>query len=43
MVHDYVGVSAVDVHEAVRLPPIALPCYVETYQHWVRAGFSASR
>jgi uncharacterized protein YutE (UPF0331/DUF86 family) len=42
MVHDYVGVSAADVHEAARLLDSALPRYVAAYQDWLRAGFSAA-
>jgi uncharacterized protein YutE (UPF0331/DUF86 family) len=43
MVHDDVGVSALDVHEAVRLLHGALPSYVAAYQDWLRAGFPAPR
>ncbi len=40
MVHDYVGVAAANVHEAVRLLRTALPGFVSGYQDWVRAGFA---
>jgi uncharacterized protein YutE (UPF0331/DUF86 family) len=39
MVHDYVGVTGVEVHEAVRLLAGALPRYVAAYQDWIKAGF----
>jgi uncharacterized protein YutE (UPF0331/DUF86 family) len=39
MVHDYVGLSGVEVHEAVRLLHGALPRYIAAYQDRLRAGF----
>ncbi len=43
MVQDYVGMSAVDLHEAARLLHTALPRYIGAYQDWLRSGFSAAR
>jgi uncharacterized protein YutE (UPF0331/DUF86 family) len=43
MVHDYVGVAALDVYEAARLIHAALPRFVTAYQQWLRAGFPATR
>jgi uncharacterized protein YutE (UPF0331/DUF86 family) len=43
VVHDYVGVAALDVHEATRLIHAALPRFVTAYQEWLRAGFKATR
>jgi hypothetical protein len=43
VVHDDVGVSAADVHEATRLLHTALPRYIEAYPDWQRAGFSPAR
>jgi uncharacterized protein YutE (UPF0331/DUF86 family) len=43
VVHDYVGVAALDVHEATRLIHAALPRFVTAYQQWLRAGFQATR
>jgi uncharacterized protein YutE (UPF0331/DUF86 family) len=43
MVHDYVGVAAIDVHEAARLIHAVLPRFVAAYQQWLRAGFPATR
>lgn len=43
MVHDYVGVAALDVHEATRLIHAALPRFVGGYQRWLRAGFPGTR
>ena len=43
MVHDYVGVGALDVHEATRLIHGALPRFVTAYQQWLQAGFQAAR
>jgi uncharacterized protein YutE (UPF0331/DUF86 family) len=42
MVHDYVGVAALDVHEAVRVLHAALPRFVGAYQGWLRAGFTTT-
>lgn len=42
MVHDYVGVAALDVHQAARLLHAALPRFVTAYQQWLRAGFPAT-
>jgi uncharacterized protein YutE (UPF0331/DUF86 family) len=39
LVHDYVALSGVEVHEAVRLLHGALPRYIAAYQGWLRAGF----
>lgn len=39
MVHDYVVLSGVDMHEAVRLLDGALPRYIAAYQRWLGAGF----
>jgi hypothetical protein len=39
MVHDYVGTSGEEVHEAVRLLHAALPRFISAYQEWLRAGF----
>ncbi len=41
MVHDYVGVTGVEVYEAVRLLHVAPPAYVLAYQRWLRSGFVA--
>ncbi|MGH2824829.1 MAG: hypothetical protein ACRDLY_17775, partial [Thermoleophilaceae bacterium] len=35
-VHDYVGLSGTEVHEAVRLLHGALPRYIAAYQDWMR-------
>ena len=43
MVHDYVGLAALDVHEAARLIDAALPRFVAAYQQWLRAGFPRAR
>ncbi len=43
MVHDYVRVAAMDVHEAARLVHAALPRFVTAYQRWLRAGFPPTR
>lgn len=42
MVHDYVGVSGDDVHEAARLLHGALPRYISAYQNWLRADFPSA-
>jgi uncharacterized protein YutE (UPF0331/DUF86 family) len=42
MVHDYVGVSGEEVHEAVRTLRAALPRFISAYQEWLRAGFAAA-
>jgi uncharacterized protein YutE (UPF0331/DUF86 family) len=39
LVHDYVALSGVEVHEAVRLLHGALPRYIAACQGWLRAGF----
>jgi hypothetical protein len=39
MVHDYVGVAALDVHEAARLVHVTLPRFVTAYQQWLLSGF----
>ena len=39
MVHDYVGLAALDVHEGARLIHAALPRFVTAYQQWLRDGF----
>lgn len=41
MVHDYVGMSGADVHEAVAILHGALPRYVSGYQASLRVGFPA--
>lgn len=43
MVHDYVGVSALDVHEAAGVLHRALPRFVAGYQEWLKAGFPGTR
>ena len=43
MVHDYVGVAVIDIHEAARLIHAVLPPFVSRYQQWLRAGFPATR
>jgi uncharacterized protein YutE (UPF0331/DUF86 family) len=43
MVYDYVGVAALDIHEAARLIHAALPPFITAYQQWLRAGFPATR
>ncbi len=42
VVHDYVGVSGAEVHEAVRLLHKALPRFVSAYQDWLRRDFAVA-